>query len=60
MVLLSEINILRATTLFLLAILIGLSFWLVVESWNRCESVTLKLTQELADLKELLATSENE
>ena len=46
MVLLSEINILWATTLFLLAILIGLSFWLIVESWNCCEKVTLKLTQE--------------
>ena len=60
MVLLSEINIFRATTLFLLAILIGLSFWLIVESWNRCEKVTLKLTQELSDLKHLLAASEND
>ena len=60
MVLLSEINILRATTLFLLAILIGLSFWLIVESWNRYEKVTLKLTKELSDMKQLLAASENE
>ena len=56
MVLLSEINILRATTLFLLAIFIGLSSWRIVESWNRCK----KDTQELSDLKQLLAASENE
>ena len=60
MVLLSEINGLRATTLFLLAILIGLSFYLIIESWNRCEKFALKLTQELNELRELLAVAENE
>ena len=29
-----------------------------VESWKRCEKVTLKLMQELSELKELLAVAD--
>ena len=57
MVLVSEINVLRGTTLLLLTVLIGLSFYLIIESWNRCEKVTNELTQELSELRDLLSAA---
>ena len=36
MCLISEINALRLTTVILLVILVALSFYLIVQSWNRC------------------------
>ena len=60
MVLVSEINDLRGTTLFLLTVLIGLSFYLMIEFWNRCKQVTIKLTHELSELRDLFSAAENE
>ena len=60
MCLMSEINVLRLTILVLLVILVGLSFYLVVQSWSRCEALTARLTQELQDFSDLMASSDNE
>ena len=60
MCLISELNILRLTTVVLLGVLIGLSFYLVILSWSRCEELTVKLNQELQDFRELMGTSDNE
>ena len=59
MCLVSEINVLRGTTLVLIAVLVGLSFYLILQSWNRCEELTVRLNQELQDFRELMSTSEN-
>ena len=56
----SEINILRLTTLVLLVILVGLSFYLIVQSWSRCEELTARLNQELQDFRDLIASSANQ
>ena len=58
MCLISELNILRLTTVVLLGVLIGLSFYLVILSWSRCEELTVKLNQELQDFRELMSTSD--
>ena len=60
MCLMSEINVLRLTTVVLLVILVGLSFYLIVQSWSRCEALTARLTQELQDFRDLMASSANE
>ena len=60
MCLISELNILRLTTVVLLGVLIGLSFYLVILSWSRCEELTVKLNQELQDFRDLMGTSDNE
>ena len=60
MCLISELNILRLTTVVLLGALIGLSFYLVILSWSRCEELTVKLNQELQDFRELMSNSNNE
>ena len=60
MCLMSEINVLRLTTLVLLVILVGLSFYLIIQSWSRCEELTVRLNQELQDFRDLLASSDNE
>ena len=60
MCLISELNILRLTTVVLLGVLIALSFYLVILSWNRCEELTVKLNQELQDFRDLMGTSDNE
>ena len=59
MCLISELNILRLTTVVLLGVLIGLSFYLVILSWSRCEELTVKLNQELQDFRELMSNSNN-
>ena len=60
MCLVSEINALRLTTVILLVILIALSFYLVVQSWNRCEALTIRLNEELEDFRNLMRDSDNE
>ena len=60
MCLISEINILRLTTLVLVGVLIGLSFYLVLISWSRCEELTARLNQELQDFRDLMSNSNNE
>ena len=60
MCLISELNILRLITVVLLGVLIGLSFYLVILSWSRCEELTVKLNQELQDFRDLMGTSDNE
>ena len=60
MCLMSEINVLRLTTLVLLVILVGLSFYLIVQSWSRCEELTARLNQELLDFRYVMASSDNE
>ena len=60
MCLISEINILRLTTLVLVGVLIGLSFYLVLLSWSRCEELTARLNQELQDFRDLMSNSNNE
>ena len=60
MCLISELNILRVTTFVLVGVLIGLSFYLVLLSWSRCEELTARLNQELQDFRELMSNSNNE
>ena len=60
MCLVSEINALRLLTVILLSILIWLSFYLVVQSWNRCEALTVRLNEELEDFRNLMRDSDNE
>ena len=60
MCLISEINVLRLTTLVLVPILAGLSFYLILQSWSRCEELTARLSQELQDLRDLMSNSDNE
>ena len=60
MCLVSEINALRLTTVTLLVILVALSFYLIVQSWNRCEALTVRLNQELEDFRNLMAASDDE
>ena len=51
---------LRLTTLVLVAILVGLSFDLILQSWSRCEELTARLNQELQDFRDLMSNSDNE
>ena len=60
MCLISEINALRLTTVILLVILVALSFYLIVQIWNRCEALTARLNQELQDFRNLMAASDDE
>ena len=60
MCLVSEINALRLITAIPLVILIALSFYLVVQSRNRCEALTIRLNQELEDFKNFMRDSDNE
>ena len=60
MALVTEVGALRVLTLLLLTILIGLSFYLVWESLQRCKVVTERLNQEIRDLHVLAEDSENE
>ena len=60
MCLVSEVNALRLLTVVLLSILIGLSFYLVVQSWQRCETLTVRLNEELEDFRNLMRDSDNE
>ena len=60
MCLISEINVLRLTTLVLVAIFVGLSFDLILQSWSRCEELTARLNQELQDFQDLMSNSNNE
>ena len=59
MCLMSEINVLRLTTLVLLVILVGLSFYLILQSWSRCEELTARLNQELQGFRDLMSSSDN-
>ena len=56
MALVTEVGALRALTLLLLIILIGLSFYLVWEALQRCKIITERLNQETRDLHELALT----
>ena len=60
MCLISEINVLRLTTLVLVAVLVGLSFYLILQSWRRCEELTARLNHELQDFRDLMSNSDNE
>ena len=59
MCLISEINILRLTTLVLVGVLIGLSFYLVLISWSGWKELTARLNQELQDFRDLMSNSNN-
>ena len=56
----TEVNALRLLTVVLLSILIGLSFYLVVQSWQRCEALTVRLNEELEDFRNLMRDSDSE
>ena len=60
MALVTEVGALRALTLLLLIILIGLSFYLVWEALQRCKIITERLNQEIRDLHELAQDSDSE
>ena len=60
MALVTEIGALRVLTLLLLTILIGLSFYMLWESLQRCQIVTARLNQEIQDLHVLAEDSESE
>ena len=56
----TEVNALRILTLILLAILVGLSFYLIFQSLQRCEALTTRLNQEIRDFRDLMHNSKNE
>ena len=56
----SKVNALRILTLVLLAILIGLSFYLIYQSLQRCEALTIRLNEELQDFRNLMRDSDSE
>ena len=56
----SEVNALRLLTLVLLSVLIGLSFYLIVQSLQRCEALTVRLNEELQDFRNLMRDSDSE
>ena len=60
MALVTEVVALRALTLLLLIVLIGLSFYLVWEALQRCQVVTARLNQEIRDFHELAQDSDSE
>ena len=60
MCLVSEVNALRLVTLVLLSVLIGLSFYLIVQSLQRCEALTVRLNEELQDFRNLMRDSDSE
>ena len=56
----TEVNALRILTLLLLAILVGLSFYLIFQSLQRCKALTTRLNQEIRDFRDLMQNSDNE
>ena len=56
----TEVNALRILTLILLAILVGLSFYLIFQSLQRCEALTTRLNQEIRDFRDLMQNSDSE
>ena len=56
----SEVNALRILTLVLLSILVGLSFYLIFQSLQRCEALTIRLNEELQDFRNLMRDSDSE
>ena len=60
MALVTELSALRVLTLLLLIILVGLSFYLVIDALERCKEVTQRLNQEISDMHVLAEDSENE
>ena len=56
----TEVNALRILTLLLLATLIGLSFYLIWESLQRCEALTARLNQEIRDFRHLMQHSDSD
>ena len=60
MALVTEVGALRALTLLLLIVLIGLSFYLVWEALQRCKIINACLNQEIHDFHELAQDSESE
>ena len=60
MALVTEVGALRALTLLLLIVLIGLSFYLVWEALQRCKIINARLNQEIRDFHELAQDSDSE
>ena len=56
----TEVNAFRILTLILLMILVGLSFYLIFQSLQRCEALTTRLNQEIRDFRDLMQNSDNE
>ena len=56
----TEVTALRILTLLLLVTLIGLSFYLIWESLQRCEVLTARLNQEIRDFRDLMQHSDSE
>ena len=56
----TEVNALRILTLILLATLVGLSFYLIWESLQRCEALTTHLNQEIRDFRDLMQNSDSD
>ena len=56
----TEVTALRILTLLLLATLIGLSFYLIWESLQRCEAITARLNQEIRDFRDLMQHSDSD
>ena len=56
----TEVNALRILTLILLATLVGLSFYLIWESLQRCEALTTRLNQEIRDFRDLMQNSDSD
>ena len=60
MALVTEIQALRTLTVLLLLILIGLSFYLLWEALQRCQTITARLIQEIRDFHELGQDSDSD
>ena len=60
MTVVSELVALRALTILLFFILVALTFYILVDTLERCKEVTARLTQEMSDIHALAQDSDDE
>merc|ERR1712208_6820 len=60
MSLISELACLRAVSIILLIVLVGLTFYILYDSLERCKEVEMRLTQELSEMAMITADSDDE
>ena len=60
MSLISELACLRAVSIILLIVLVGLTFYILYDSLERCKEVEMRLTQELSKRAMITADSDDE
>ena len=60
MSLISELACLRVVSIILLIVLVGLTFYILFDSLERCKEVEMRLTQELSDMAMITSDSDDE